>query len=204
MAIVDYKNKQITLKFVYCGPKNAGVSSTLASIYRETTGEELDLQRINDFYKPISGFLSLLAAANKKKYTPETKLEYFALDFGKIQGFQISTMIYGYTLPDGEKEFRARTEGVDCVVFVADSATSSLSQNREALKSVRTSLESPDLLRAVQLNKRDVPDAVSCDELKKYLSISDDVHLSETVAINSKGTTDCFREVAKRTLNCLT
>jgi len=204
MALVDYKQNKIQLKFVYCGAQNAGVTSTLTSIHKDVYGEEPDWHTNNEGAASIRDMLSNLFPVRNKTKVRSNPSEFFAIETGTVQGFEISVLLYGCSLPEGAGELSDRMRGADSVIFVANSEAEMQQQNLEALKTLRKLLEAPDLLRAVQLNKRDAKKALPSTCLKQQLALPDDVHVVETVASEAEGTVACFREVLKRTLNCLT
>jgi len=90
------------------------------------------------------------------------------------------------------------------VVFVADSQEERLDANLETLDNLREHLKDHKLdfdtiPYVLQLNKRDLPNILPCDELKKQLNVKGEPAL-EAVAVTGQGVFDTLKELAKLVL----
>jgi hypothetical protein len=95
-------------------------------------------------------------------------------------------------------------KGADGVVFVADSQVERLDANFETLDNLREHLKDHKLdfgaiPYVLQLNKRDLPNIVSVDELTKQLHVKGEPVI-EAVAVTGQGVFDTLKEVAKLVL----
>ena len=96
-------------------------------------------------------------------------------DLGTVKGFK--TRFHLYTVPgqvfyDASRKLILR--GVDGVVFVADSQPERMDANVEALDNLQDNLKEhgydfAKIPYVLQLNKRDLPNVLPVDELKKEL-----------------------------------
>jgi signal recognition particle receptor subunit beta len=94
--------------------------------------------------------------------------------------------------------------GVDGVVFVADSQEERMDANVEALDNLQENLKehSYDFKRipyVLQLNKRDLPNAMPADTLKKEL-LKKEEPVIEAVAFQGVGVFETLKSVAKLVL----
>jgi signal recognition particle receptor subunit beta len=123
-----------------------------------------------------------------------------------VRGFK--TRFHLYTVPGQvfyEASRRLILKSADGVVFVADSQEERLDANLETLDNLREHLRDHNLdfntiPYVLQLNKRDLPNILPVDELKKQLMLKDEPVL-EGVAITGQGVFDTLKDVAKLVLN---
>jgi signal recognition particle receptor subunit beta len=95
-------------------------------------------------------------------------------------------------------------KGADGVVFVADSQEERLDANFETLENLQEHLREHNLTFAtipyvLQLNKRDLPNAMSVAELTKQIRKKGEPVL-EAVAITGQGVFETLKELAKLVL----
>ena len=188
MSFVNHHTKEINCKIVYYGPGLCGKTTNLQYIYAKTNPE-----------------------AKGKMISLETETErtlffdFLPLSLGEIRGFK--TRFHLYTVP-GQVFYDASRKlilkGVDGVVFVADSQAERMDANLESLENLRTNLkeqgyELDNLPYVVQYNKRDLPNAVDLDYLKRYLNPTN-VPDYEGVATTGVGVFDTLKAVAKQVL----
>jgi signal recognition particle receptor subunit beta len=132
--------------------------------------------------------------------------DFLPLDLGTVRGFK--TRFHLYTVPGQvfyEASRRLILKSADGVVFVADSQEERLDANLETLDNLREHLRDHNLdfntiPYVLQLNKRDLPNILPVDELKKQLMVKDEPVL-EGVAITGQGVFDTLKDVAKLVLN---
>ena len=126
--------------------------------------------------------------------------DFLPLDLGTIRGFK--TRFHLYTVPgqvfyDASRKLILR--GVDGVVFVADSQEERMDANMEALENLRENLREHnyDFLKipyVLQLNKRDLPNVLPVEELKKALLRKNEPTF-EAVAFKGVGVFETLRGV---------
>jgi hypothetical protein len=97
--------------------------------------------------------------------------------------------------------------GVDGVVFVADSQNSRYDANIESLYNLHENLEEynlkiEDIPFVIQYNKRDMPDAISLEDLEMELN-PERYAAFEAVAVKGEGVFDTLKGVAKGVLKKL-
>jgi len=95
-------------------------------------------------------------------------------------------------------------KGADGVVFVADSQEERLDANFETMENLHEHLKEHNLNfdtipYVLQLNKRDLPNAMAVDELKKQLQKKGEP-IIEGIAINGTGVFETLKELAKMVL----
>ena len=130
---------------------------------------------------------------------------FLPLDLGTVRGFK--TRFHLYTVP-GQVFYEASRKlilkGADGVVFVADSQEERLDANFETLDNLQEHLKEHNLNfttipYVLQLNKRDLPNAMSVEELTKQLQKKGEPVI-EGVAIKGQGVFDTLKELAKLVL----
>ena len=131
--------------------------------------------------------------------------DFLPLDLGTVRGFK--TRFHLYTVP-GQVFYEASRKlilkGADGVVFVADSQEERLDANFETLENLREhlkehGLEFETIPYVLQLNKRDLPNAMPVEELKKQLQAKGEPVL-EAIAVQGVGIFETLKEVAKLVL----
>jgi len=122
-----------------------------------------------------------------------------------VRGFK--TRFHLYTVPGQvfyEASRRLILKGADGVVFVADSQEERLDANLETLDNLREHLKDHNLdfstiPYVLQLNKRDLPNILSVEELTRHLSVKGEP-VTEAVAFRGEGVFETLKEVAKLVL----
>ncbi|MFZ0923420.1 MAG: GTPase domain-containing protein, partial [Candidatus Acidiferrales bacterium] len=134
--------------------------------------------------------------------------DFLPLDLGSVRGFR--TRFHLYTVPGQvfyEASRRLILKGADGVVFVADSQEERLDANFETIDNLKEHLKDHNLNfdtipYALQLNKRDLPNAMPAGELTKQLQLKGEPVI-EAIAVQGQGVFDTLKEVAKLVLNDL-
>lgn len=125
MAFVNLKKKEIQMKIVYYGPGRGGKTTNLKYIY-DTFGD-----RIN------SKMLTIKTQGDRTLF-----FDFFPFDLGSINGYKIKVQLY--TVP-GQIKYNATRRlvlnGVDGVVFVADSTRVRRQSNFYSLKNLYQNLK---------------------------------------------------------------
>jgi mutual gliding-motility protein MglA len=188
MSFINYASREINCKIVYYGPGLCGKTTNLQYIYEKTN--------------PASkGRLISLATETDRTLF----FDFLPLDLGTVRGFK--TRFHLYTVP-GQVFYDASRKlilkGVDGVVFVADSQEPRMDANVEAIQNLQANLQEHgyDLRKipfVLQLNKRDLPTAVSMEEMIKELRFKDEPYF-EAVAPKGIGVFDTLKACAKQVL----
>jgi signal recognition particle receptor subunit beta len=188
LTFINYASREINCKIVYYGPGLGGKTTNLQYIYDSTAQQ-------------AKGKLISLATETDRTLF----FDFLPLDLGTVRGFK--TRFHLYTVP-GQVFYDASRKlilkGVDGVVFVADSQRDRMDANVESLYNLEDNLKQHgyDLLKVpyvLQFNKRDLPTAVSYEDLKKEL-IKKDEPIFEAVASRGVGVFDTLKAVAKQVL----
>jgi len=188
LSFINFAAREINCKIVYYGPGLGGKTTNLQCIY-EKTGE-----------KQKGKMISLATETERTLF-----FDFLPLDLGTVRGFK--TRIHLYTVPgqvfyDASRKLILR--GVDGVVFVADSQEERMDANLEALDNLQDNLKEHgyDFQRipyVLQLNKRDLPNAVPTDALRKELHKRNEP-VVEAVAFQGVGVFETLKFVAKQVL----
>jgi mutual gliding-motility protein MglA len=188
MSFINYSSREINCKIVYYGPGLCGKTTNLQYVYAKTNPD-------------AKGKMISLATETERTLF----FDFLPLSLGEIRGFK--TRFHLYTVP-GQVFYDASRKlilkGVDGVVFVADSQLERMEANLESLENLRVNLaeQGYDLDRlpyVVQYNKRDLPSAVSVEELRRALN-PQAVPEYPAVAPTGVGVFDTLKSVAKLVL----
>ncbi len=188
MSFINFAAREINCKIVYYGPGLGGKTTNLQFIF-DKTGEQQ------------KGKMISLATETERTLF----FDFLPLDLGTVRGFK--TRIHLYTVPgqvfyDASRKLILR--GVDGVVFVADSQEERMDANVEALENLQDNLKEHgyDFGRmpyVLQLNKRDLPNVLAVDALKKDL-LKKDEPVIEAIAFQGVGVFETLKSVAKQVL----
>lgn len=191
MSLVNYTNREINVKIVYYGPALSGKTTNLQLIHR----------KLNP--KQRGKLISLATEMDRTLF-----FDFLPVNIGDIKGFK--TKFHLYTVP-GQVHYnetrKTVLKGVDGIVFVADSQTQMMDENRESLQNLKENLKDhnkdiKDIPFVIQYNKRDLENAADIEELNRELN-QQGVPTFEAVAIDGKGVLETFTSVSKLTLKML-
>ncbi len=185
MSFINYSSREINCKIVFYGPGLCGKTTNLQYIYKKTNPDS-------------KGKMISLATETERTLF----FDFLPLALGEIRGFK--TRFHLYTVP-GQVFYDASRKlilkGVDGVVFVADSQIERMEANIESMENLRLNLaeQGYDLDKIsfiVQYNKRDLPNVVPLEEMKKALNPRG-VPDFEAVAMDGTGVFDTLKAIAK-------
>ncbi len=188
MSFVNYNTREINCKIVYYGPGLGGKTTNIQYVYQRTSGES-------------KGKMISLNTENERTLF----FDFLPLDLGEIRGFK--TRFHLYTVP-GQVFYEASRKlilrGVDGVVFVADSQVERMEANLESLRGLESNLAEQGydvrkLPLVMQWNKRDLPNAMSLQDMEKQLN-KWDVPSFEAVAIKGQGVFETLKMMSKLVL----
>jgi mutual gliding-motility protein MglA len=191
MSMINYASREINCKLVYYGSGLGG----------KTTNIEYVFNKVNP---DTRGKLISLATEQERTLF----FDFLPVDLGTIRGFK--TRFHLYTVP-GQVYYNASRrlilKGVDGIVFVADSQGERMDANIAAMQNLYDNLAEygydPETLPIVlQYNKRDLPNAVSIEELRAQLNPGGFEEFP-AVARDGEGVFDTLKAVSKQVLKTL-
>lgn len=189
MATVSYSAREIDCKLVYCGPGLSGKTTNVKAIHGEIASES-------------RGKLISLAAGNERTLF----FDFLPIDTGEIHGFKIRLHLYsvpGQAMYSDSR--RLILQGVDGIVFVADSQVERLEANVASLRDLKENLRSQKrrgVSLILQCNKRDLPNILPVDYIKQALSLTK-VPCIESVAIDGVGVFETLRRISRTVIHRL-
>ena len=188
VSFINFAAREINGKIVYYGAGLGGKTTNLQLIFDKTAD------------KQKSKMISLATETDRTLF-----FDFLPLDLGTVRGFK--TRFHLYTVPgqvfyDASRKLILR--GVDGVVFVADSQEERMDANLEAIDNLQENLKEHGydfnkIPYVLQLNKRDLPNILAVDALKKEL-VKKSEPVFEAVAFQGAGVFETLREVARQVL----
>ena len=191
MALFNYASREISAKIVYYGPGLSGKTTNIEAIH----------SMIKDDMK--GKLISLPTETDRTLF-----FDFLPVELGEIKGFKVRFHLY--TVPGQVFYNRTRKlvlQGVDGIVFVADSQMNMLESNKESLNNLEENLETygknlKDLPFVVQYNKRDIKNIFSEEDLTRKLEI-DGIPYFSAIAITGEGVKETLMEISKIVFNNL-
>ena len=192
MSTINFSLREINFKIVYYGPGLSGKTTNLKQIYEQVPAES-------------KGDMVSLATEDERTLF----FDFLPLDLGKVNGFETRFPLYtvpGQVFYNSSRKLILR--GVDGIVFVADSAQDRIRANAESLRNLRENLREynlrlADVPHVIQVNKRDLPDAVPMEMLRQVLTPDNSIQMFEAVASEFKGVFEPLRAVSTMVLEKL-
>lgn len=191
MVQINFAQKQVNAKIVYYGPGMSGKTTNLEVIHqRAPEGNRGDLTSIS-----TDGDRTLF-------------FDFMPLDLGTVAGMRTCFQIY--TVP-GQVYYNSTRklvlQGVDGVIFVADSSPDMMQENIESMRNLEANLVEygrsiDDLPLVIQYNKRDIPGALPIEELEEQLNTRG-VPAFEGMANTGQGVFPTLKAVAACVLESL-
>ena len=188
MSFINFAAREINCKIVYYGAGLGGKTTNLQVVYDKTAE------------KQKGKMISLATETDRTLF-----FDFLPLDLGTVRGFK--TRFHLYTVP-GQVFYEASRKlilrGVDGVVFVADSQDERMDANIEALDNLQENLKEYgyDFVKipyVLQLNKRDLPNVLPVDDLKKEL-VKKGEPVFEAIAFQGVGVFETLKEIARQVL----
>ena len=180
---INEKLGEINLKIVYYGPGLSGKTTNLQYIHAKT-----DPRTRNDL-------ITLKTREDRTIY-----FDFLRIELGQIAGLKPRFNLY--TVPGQVYYVESRKmvlQGVDGVVFVADSQWSLLKDNIETMRNMGENLDAlgrdPRTIPLVlQCNKRDLTDVAPVPLIQEQLEC-DDAPFFESVATQGKGVFETLKSI---------
>ena len=188
MSFINFASREINCKIVYYGPGLGGKTTNLQWIFDQTAR------------KSGGKMISLATETDRTLF-----FDFLPLELGTVRGFKARFHLYtvpGQVFYDASRKLILR--GVDGVVFVADSQQERMDANEEALDNLQINLKEHgyDFVKipyVLQINKRDLPNALPADELKERLMKKQEP-VFEAIAMHGVGVLDTLKEVGREVL----
>ena len=190
MAFTNYDTKEINCKILYFGPTRSGKTTSLQSIYSQTS--DLD-----------TGVIEFEQQLGKTPF-----FDFLPISLGYVKDFHLK--LHLFTLPVQslyQTVVSTILKGVDGFVYVADSSVSAMNDNIKTLEISRTLMKEEganlsEIPIVLQYNKRDLEDAVPIAILQKELNPGQ-AQFFETVAHQSRGTVETLQGIGKQVIRKL-
>ncbi|MDO8518553.1 MAG: GTPase domain-containing protein [Deltaproteobacteria bacterium] len=187
MAVIDSTKKEINFKIVYYGPAHSGKTTSIRQLQSKIEGKKSGVKKLNGLGEHTIFF------------------DFLALSSSDIGGYKTRFQIY--TVPGQvlyEDSRKLLLQGVDGIIFVADSQMERVADNLSSLTELKSHLQQmghnpQEVPMVIQYNKRDLPQAPPLEELRKTININH-VPDFETVATQGSGVLESFKECARQVL----
>jgi signal recognition particle receptor subunit beta len=191
MVQINFATREVSCKIVYYGPGLCGKTTNLQQVHTKAPTE-------------LRGNLTSIATEGDRTLF----FDFMPMELGTVAGMR--TKLQLYTVP-GQVYYNATRkivlEGVDGIVFVADSSPARRQANRDSWQNLKENLHEYGLdLRDVpvvlQFNKRDLPDALPTGELAADLNELG-APTFEAVAVTGDGVMPTLRQLTAMVLERL-
>jgi signal recognition particle receptor subunit beta len=192
MVQINFALREVNCKIVYYGPGMSGKTTNLEIVHKKAP-------------EANKGELTSIATEGDRTLF----FDFMPLDLGTIAGMR--TRFQLYTVP-GQVYYNSTRklvlQGVDGIVFVADSSESKMEENLESLENLKNNLaeygkDIREIPLVLQYNKRDLPDALTVEALNEKMNHWGCPYF-EAVAITGEGvfpTLKCLSGMVLETLN---
>jgi signal recognition particle receptor subunit beta len=189
MPLISASSRTLQIKIVYYGPGLSGKTTNL-----EQLSQQLESSRVGEL-------MSLDTTGDRTLF-----FDWMPVDLGSIRGFAVKIQLF--TVPGQVRYNNTRRkvlQGVDGVVFVADSQQEALDQNRFSFQNLRENLAAEgidleDIPLVIQWNKGDLPTALEPTELGTRLNLESYPQVS-AVASEGRGVRETVRRITRLTLD---
>ncbi len=189
MASINRHKRELLFKLVFYGPGLGGKTTTLRHVHAATKPENR------------GNMVSLATDTDRTLY-----FDYLPVQLLKLGEMSVKLLLY--TVP-GQVYYAATRKlvlnGVDGVVFVADTQSARLDANQESLDDLNANLADQGrklsaVPHAFQWNKRDLPDVVPVDELDRRYNLFGAPSIA-TVATTGQGVFETLERVTRLVVN---
>lgn len=185
MALFNYATRELSAKIVYYGPGLSGKTTNIEMIHKLLRPEQK------------GRLISLPTETDRTLF-----FDFLPVDLGQIKGFKVRFHLY--TVP-GQVFYNATRrlvlQGVDGVVFVADSQRDMDASNVESLKNLADNLATyakrlSEIPFVLQYNKRDLRNIMTVEEMNARLN-PEGVPFFEACAIRGEGVTETLVAISR-------
>ena len=185
MVQINFGQREVSCKVVFYGPGMSGKTTNLEVIHKKAPKDA------------VGEMVSIATETDRTLY-----FDFLPLDLGMVAGMRTKFQLY--TVP-GQIYYNATRklvlQGVDGVIFVADSSPDKMAENLESLQNLRDnlaemSLTIEDVPLVLQYNKRDLPNALSIADINAKLNPMG-APVFEGVAREGKGVFATLKEISR-------
>ncbi len=175
MVQINFALREVNCKIVYYGPGLSGKTTNIEVVHLKAP-------------EANKGELTSIATEGDRTLF----FDYMPLDLGNIAGMKTKFQLY--TVP-GQVYYNSTRklvlQGVDGIIFVADSQADKLEENLESLENLRANLieagkDIDQIAMLIQYNKRDLPGVLDIETLNKHLNPRNPPTF-EAVAVTGEG-----------------
>jgi hypothetical protein len=191
MVQINFALKEVNCKVVFYGPGMSGKTTNLEIVHQKAPEEN-------------KGELTSISTDGDRTLF----FDFMPLDLGNVAGMRTKFQLY--TVP-GQVYYNSTRklvlQGVDGVIFVADSDPEKMDENVESYANLIENLaeygkDICELPHVIQYNKRDLPNALSVAEIDKILN-KFGVPTFEAVACTGEGVFPTLKTVAAMVLESI-
>ena len=188
MPLINFATHEINYKVVYYGCGLCGKTTNIQYLHRKVNPEARG---------------KLVSIATEEERT--LYFDFLPLSLGTVKGMQ--TRFHLYTVP-GQSYYNASRklvlQGVDGIIFCADSQVTRLDENVESYLNLWDNLtdQGDDLSKlsfVIQMNKRDLIDVFSVEDLSDLLNHTHSP-VVESCAVTGQGVFDTLKLVCKQAI----
>ncbi len=191
MVQINFGQREVSCKVVFYGPGMSGKTTNLEIIHKKAPKDA------------VGEMVSIATETDRTLY-----FDFLPLDLGQVAGMR--TRFQLYTVP-GQIYYNATRklvlQGVDGVIFVADSAPEKMPENLESFQNLRDNLTEMGLNVddptsqgfvpvVLQYNKRDLPTAQSVADMNTQMN-PNGAPTFEAVARDGKGVFATLKEISR-------
>lgn len=185
MVQINFARREVNCKLVFYGPGLSGKTTNLEIIHKKV---------------PDGARGNLTSIATEQDRT--LFFDFMPLDLGQVAGMK--TKLFLYTVPGQvyyDSTRKLVLQGADGVSFIADSDPNRMNDNIESFKNLEKNLKDygVDIRKiplVIQYNKRDLPGALSVQELNAKLNWLG-VPVFEAVAVKGEGVMQTLKGISK-------
>ncbi len=192
--IIHPLNSALQFKIVYWGPGESGKTTSYNILKRELNS------------KRISKSLSIETTDGRTLWKDSMYLQFTF----KINDTLLTIFIQIVTCTGQERFLSTREyvlDGADGIVFVADSDPKKREENKRSYRELMSFTSSKAIHYVIQLNKRDLEDAIPIDQFKKDLGLPEEEKYPDgtlviypSIALEGKNILLCFKDLIGRVL----
>ena len=191
MVQINFALKEVNCKVVFYGPGMSGKTTNLEIVHQKVPEEN-------------KGELTSISTDGDRTLF----FDFMPLDLGNIAGMRTKFQLY--TVPRQVYYNSTRKlvlQGVDGVIFISDSDPDKMAENIESYENLIENLREygkdiRDIPHVIQFNKRDLPNALSVEEMDKQLNRFG-VPTFEAVARNGEGVFPTLKVLAEMVLESI-
>ncbi len=185
MVQINFGQREVSCKVVFYGPGMSGKTTNLEIIHKKAPKDA------------VGEMVSIATETDRTLY-----FDFLPLDLGQVAGMRTKFQLY--TVP-GQIYYNATRklvlQGVDGVIFVADSNPDKMAENLESFQNLRDNLAEmgltvDDVPVVLQYNKRDLPNALTVAELNAQMNPSN-FPTHEACARDGKGVFATLKEISR-------